>query len=83
MPRPLPEGSATSPTITTETSDLAGHMGGQAAQDLPLVTRHYGDQGINTYYGSFLRVADDPPEVDTDTSQFDGSVFRVADQPRA
>jgi hypothetical protein len=26
-------------------------------------------------------VTDDPPEVDTDTSQFDGPVFRVVDQP--
>jgi hypothetical protein len=44
------EVAAASPTITTETSDLSGSMGGQAVQELPLVTRHYGDQGINTYY---------------------------------
>jgi hypothetical protein len=44
------EVAASSPAITTETSDLAGSMGSEAVQELPLVTRHYGDQGINAYY---------------------------------
>jgi len=44
------EVAASAGTITTETSDLSGSMGSEAVQELPLVTRHYGDQGINPYY---------------------------------
>jgi hypothetical protein len=36
--------------ITTETNELAGIMNSQTVEKLPLVSRHAGDAGINTYY---------------------------------
>jgi len=44
------EVQAATPTITTETGTISGSMTNEAVQKLPLVTRHYGDQGINTYF---------------------------------
>jgi hypothetical protein len=40
---------AETPVITTETHDIAGSMTQQSALNLPLVSRHAGDQGIYTY----------------------------------
>lgn len=41
---------ATTPTITTETNDLASSMGSASVQRLPLVSRHAGDAGVSTYF---------------------------------
>ena len=43
------EVQSTSPTITTETTDLSGSMGSRSIEQLPLVARHTGDGGVYSY----------------------------------
>jgi hypothetical protein len=43
------EVQSTSPTITTETTDLSGSMGSRSIELLPLVSRHTGDGGVYSY----------------------------------
>lgn len=38
-----------SPTITTETTDLSGSMGSASVERLPVISRHSGDAGVFSY----------------------------------
>lgn len=69
------EVQAPSPTIATETSDLAGSMSGQSLQKLPLVSRHYGDSGISPYYTFFTGAVSVPSSsyVYTQGTRYSGS----------
>jgi len=40
------EVQGSSPVITTEANDITGSVGHQAVEELPLVSRHTGDQGV-------------------------------------
>jgi hypothetical protein len=43
------EVQGTTPTITTETNDLSGGIGGDSVEKLPMISRETGDSGIYSY----------------------------------